>query len=430
MKPITFCIPTAKNEKDYVHLLIRSLQENTEISTHEILVFIDSDNQNTYESLVEKQKELPNMKIHRNTTGSPIGGQRNISIMFDSAKNDIVCYLQSDMVVGPEFDKHINEGLTSESVFLCGTRIEPPVHPPSPDKFVENFGLGVDDFDYDKFIAFSKNIQLEKRPNTINYSVPFALYKKIWFDVLGGYDTQFRCSHEDIDSVVRLRSNGISIIQSWSLIIYHFTCVSSRGIDWFKSNEESKYKNEIQQLASNEESKRFLRKWGTLDRNVDFVYDIGLEISLDRFVDINFLKQIEPFCSKISINHKGVVNQLISQIEYDSVYYSNLRWNYSFEHWNSVKHLFNLTDFTKRIVSDTLDTDIIISCNYSDIYKNVRETFAVLENIQSIVHENDEGKYEYGNFFIEIRRKDNKIQTLLKPSNTKELLNSKLFEFA
>jgi len=107
-----------------------------------------------------------------------------------------------------------------------------------------------------------------------------------------------------------------------------------------------------------------------------------------------------------------------------------LRWNYSFEHWNSVKHLFNVTDFTKRIVSDTLDTDTIISCNYSDIYKNGRETFAVLENIQSIVHENDEGKYEYGNFFIEIRRKDNKIQTLLKPSNTKELLNSTLFEFA
>jgi hypothetical protein len=50
--------------------------------------------------------------------------------------------------------------------------------------------------------------------------------------------------------------------------------------------------------------------------------------------------------------------------------------------------------------------------------------------MQSIVHENDEGKYEYGNFFIEIIRKDNKIQTLLKPSNTKELLNSKLFEFA
>jgi hypothetical protein len=31
MKPITFCIPTANNEKDYVHLLLKSIKENTQI---------------------------------------------------------------------------------------------------------------------------------------------------------------------------------------------------------------------------------------------------------------------------------------------------------------------------------------------------------------------------------------------------------------
>jgi hypothetical protein len=48
IKPITFCIPTANNEKDYTILLLESLKNNTQIENHEILIFVDSDNQNTY----------------------------------------------------------------------------------------------------------------------------------------------------------------------------------------------------------------------------------------------------------------------------------------------------------------------------------------------------------------------------------------------
>jgi glycosyltransferase involved in cell wall biosynthesis len=138
---ITFCIATAKNEKEYTKLLIRSLRDHTNIDRHEILIFIDSDNQNTYEELLEIKKELPNLKIYRNTEKYPIGSQRNVSILFNAASNDIVCYLQSDMVVGPNFDTNILKNMTDESVVLCLARIEPPLHPPGPEKIVKNFGL-------------------------------------------------------------------------------------------------------------------------------------------------------------------------------------------------------------------------------------------------------------------------------------------------
>ena len=132
---LTFCIASAKNEKEYTKLFIRSLNDNTSIEEHEILIFLDSDNQNSYEEFLQIQRDLPNLKIYRNKSNFPIGSQRNVSIMFHQAKNEIVCYLQSDMVVGKNFDKHILKEMSEdESLVLCATRIEPPLHPPGQKK--------------------------------------------------------------------------------------------------------------------------------------------------------------------------------------------------------------------------------------------------------------------------------------------------------
>jgi len=67
MKSITFCISSAKNEKEYTTLLLNSLKKNTQIENHEILIFLDSDNQNSYECFFQFQSTMPNLKIHRNT---------------------------------------------------------------------------------------------------------------------------------------------------------------------------------------------------------------------------------------------------------------------------------------------------------------------------------------------------------------------------
>ena len=66
MKSISFCIASANNEKEYTKLLLKSLKDHTQVDMHEILIFIDSDNQNTYEALLEVQKDMPMIRICKN----------------------------------------------------------------------------------------------------------------------------------------------------------------------------------------------------------------------------------------------------------------------------------------------------------------------------------------------------------------------------
>ena len=52
IKPITFCTNTARNEINHTKLLFKSLEQNLSTKDHEIIVFIDNDNQNTFEWLL------------------------------------------------------------------------------------------------------------------------------------------------------------------------------------------------------------------------------------------------------------------------------------------------------------------------------------------------------------------------------------------
>lgn len=428
-RPITFCIPTANNEKDYTMLLLDSLKRNTEIDKHEILIFIDSDNQDTYQTLLKKKTEFSNIRIYRNETGFPFGSQRNVSIMFNAANNDIVCYLQSDMVVGKDLDKHICNNINSENDILSFTRIEPPLHPPSYEKIVENFGLVPDEFDFEKFDLRVGDIQKQNIPILKDtHFAPFALLKKTWFDKIGGFDTQFRCSREDSDFILRCKLNKLNLIQSWDTIVYHFTCVSSRGKDWFKDDKYSIYKNDLQKRADMQELFRFIRKWGKFSHDITEKYDIGILIDLDRYVDLNKLIDIEPFFSNIYLNDTSVVNGLINNVEFNSYYYSNLRLKYTLEYWKIVKEKFNTTDFGNRIIfsnSSDIPNDIMISISYSELESDIQSYMALFQNIQDVISQNEIGDFSFNSAKISIRKKVNLIESIKKlNTNWDNLLNN------
>ena len=63
LNKISFCINTAINELDYIKLLFKSLKDNLSTLEHEIIVFIDSDNQGTLESLINQKPIFHNLKI-------------------------------------------------------------------------------------------------------------------------------------------------------------------------------------------------------------------------------------------------------------------------------------------------------------------------------------------------------------------------------
>lgn len=435
---ISFCIATAKNEKEYVLLLLRSLRDNTDITKHEIVIFIDSDNQNTYEALLQEQQNMPNIKICKNPYDHPIGSQRNVSVLFNAAKNDIVCYLQSDMVVGKDIDKYISENMISEDIVLTCARIEPPLHPPGSEKIIIDLGVTPEEFQYDKFNSFVSNLQAENRPNIEGNFAPFALYKKSWLDKLGGFDTQFRSSREDDDMAIRMNLSGFKMIQSWNACVYHFTCVSSRGINWFKSNpEEREVVQQLQQLADAEEYKKFIRKWGKITRVATPVYDIAIFIDVDRYMttaDFEFLGKIELFCKRLYLNKKDVAEEVYRRSHFYNKHYNNLRWNYTEEYWDSVKEFFNpeALDGHIQFLTNPKDAtnDILINCKFSELIKSMDEKrITFLENINQVIYDNEIGQYIFTPFTIDVNRKLDLSQSYIKINNTALLLGDNTLEF-
>ena len=90
MNSISFCINTARNELNHVKLLLRSMEENLSSKEHEILVFIDSDNQGTFDWLLTKKEVFPNLRVLKNHLPICYGYARNINEMFKQASKKIV----------------------------------------------------------------------------------------------------------------------------------------------------------------------------------------------------------------------------------------------------------------------------------------------------------------------------------------------------
>lgn len=254
---ITFCINTAKNEQPYLKLLLESLLNGIDVDLHDIMVFVDSDNQDTVGMLVAAKAAFPNMTIIKNN-GTPVGYASNINYMFQKAKTDVVSYLQSDMVVCLEYDKCLLSHLT-DNMILSSTRVEPPLHCQydNPVTLVHNFGLVPQEFKYENFLRYAEE---NKTPTKLTnyFFAPFTLYKHLWNDI-GGHDVRFAKSREDSDIALRFCLKKYDLVQCWDAIVYHFTCTSSRGIEWWKSENQAKDETRRQNDAI--EMKRFMEKW-------------------------------------------------------------------------------------------------------------------------------------------------------------------------
>ena len=236
LKPISFIINTCVNELEYVILLLNSLKINLDNNKHEIIVFIDSDNQGTYDYLKSIQNDFFDLKIVTHILPHCIAYQRNKNILVESTKYDIVSYLQSDMVISPHYDTDILSQIEPNTI-LSATRVEPPLHGESDKTITKNFGLKPSDFDLEEWNKYS--ISIKKEDELEYFFAPITFYKDVWLSI-GGYDTLFRRSREDSDLVQRCVHKGIKLKQTFKAIVYHFTCTSSRGKDWFnKQNIEA-----------------------------------------------------------------------------------------------------------------------------------------------------------------------------------------------
>jgi len=412
-KLISICINTSRNELNHVQLLFESLKQNLSTLEHEIIIFIDSDNQGTTEWLLTQKQIFPNLKILKNKLPVPYGYQRNINEMFEFASNEIVSYIQSDMVICKNYDIEVLKHL-EPNMILCSTRIEPPLHGNSGEKITYDFGLDPEGFNLKVFTQYAEDQKQEKI--TEYFFAPFTLYKDTW-NSIGGHDTLFRRSREDSDVLTRLVLNNTKIIQVWNAIVYHFTCTSSRGKNWFDSNDqEAQSRARLQQFADQIEMGKFFRKWGKFNHSTDKInyYKISANI-LGQNSNLSKFIAFESFFDKVFVENESIIPLI--QEEYDRQQtVANQLLNISFKDWETYNYMFNQLKASDRIYPlDDSKGDIIIEFNIDLTDETYMNNFFI--HLQDIIDQNEIGEFEYGPFKIIINKKENKAQDRIFISN-------------
>lgn len=402
MKQISFLINTSINTLDHVKLLLYSLKENLAGKEHEILIFIDSDNERTEEYLLEQKKNFYDLKLITHKLPKCVGYSRNNNLLVELAKHDVVSYLQSDMVISKDYDLHILEEL-EDNCILSSTRIEPPLHGISETVITKDFGTDPNIFPFDEFVNFAKT-QRSKKEFTYFFA-PFTFYKKVWLN-LGGYDTLFRRSREDSDLLQRFIQKGVKIKQTFNANVYHFSCVTSRGKNWFdRNNQSAQNRVELQKTADRIELSRFLRKWGGFNHGERIIkkLDLDLVIKGDTISNRNLVAYLEPFFSRVWVDTQKDKEASVKFYDYEHEPANNLL-SFTKEDWDYSKQFYNLTDYNKIFnVGEPKEFNIKIQITINDI-KEDDEFLNNLQNITDIFSSTEPGNYELGCAKIEIKK--------------------------
>jgi len=329
---ITYCVPS-KNNLRYVKLAIESIKKNSHYKDNEILVYVDQDDDRTSEWLKENR-----IKYILNDSGACKGIGYAYDTLFKKAKHDLVVAFHADMVLGIDADKNLVKHHKRGSV-VCSTRIEPPLHPPGPEKIVKDFGMWPEDFKWKEFDEFVNKFSTDNKGKTTGSSfAPWLIDRR---DHLG-HDPIFLSVFEDADLFRRFVLAGYQMVQSWDSLVYHLTCRGGQFLgaekmeDFQKKDDLWLKNNEISMVEYIRKWGGFFKEYGPCEPRPNVKYDIGLKakncpqgiLGFEPYfnslqVDIDFLdyiNQVQPN-SKFDIASKFVKelsNDIILEVNFSN----------------------------------------------------------------------------------------------------------------
>lgn len=367
---ITFCIPS-KNNLRYLKLAVESIRKNSHYATNEIFVYVDKDEDGASEWLKSE-----GIRFILNEEEECKGIGYAYDTLFKESNTDLVVAFHADMVLGVDADKNLIKHHKRGSV-VCSTRIEPPLHPPGPEKIVRDFGMWPEDFKWDEFDSFIKSISIENKDKTTGSSfAPWLIDRR---DHLG-HDPIFLSVYEDADLFRRFVLAGYKMVQSWDSLVYHLTCrggqfSGAEKMEDFQKKDESWMRNN--QLSMLE----YIRKWGGLFKEYgpceprpNKKYDIGL-------IGINCnntkILSLEPYFNNL-------------QLDIDHSEYANMSQSYS---------KFNIKDKFSQV-----NNDIIIRCDFSK--SSLQDLQSLIVNIEDILDQAEpNSSYEVLGMTLETKTK-------------------------
>jgi len=388
---ITFIIPCRNNLK-YLKQAINSIIKYYN-DFHDIIILDDASTDNTWEWIQSLKGN--NIIKYRNNGPDRVGHTILYDIGISLAKTDIISIFHSDMIITKNYVSNMLKHL-KPSYVVAATRIEPPLHPPGPEKYIKNFGLEPEELEknFQQFEQFVEQQEiLNHNIKTSGIFAPWIIYKKD-FIAIGGHDKLFAPMElEDSDIFNRFYLAGYTLIQSRDAFVYHMTCRGSRfkdgikiekeitlpdGTIWYKPKDSEEYLK-LRYLKFRE----WWRKW-----HCDVLHDnLMMPIVPNRYNTTfiiknctkNILEILEPWCDNL-------------YIDCDFIEYIKNENNNS---------LYNI-DKKIYLLSENIIGDIIIEFDANKLTDQYITTF--IKNIPFIISEtNSIGKFIFDIFNIEIK---------------------------
>jgi glycosyltransferase involved in cell wall biosynthesis len=292
---ISFIIPSYNNI-NYLKNVYASIKKHA--SEAEIVLLDDASTDGTWEWMQQIAKS--DDKVLHLRWSTRVGHTVLYDIGIREATNDVVGILHADMILGPNYIQNMVKHLKPGTV-VCGTRIEPPLHPEGKEKIVKDFGQDFDTLNIEMFEEYVDTVAgYEKDKTTKGMFAPWILYKED-FQAIGGHDPLFApFPYEDSDIFQRWILAGYELVQSRDAFVYHLTC---RGHRW---NDQVGKDDDYFKVVSAKAGRNYLRKWGSWIKNDDYQYpiipskyDIGFVV---RNCNQHLLEVLEPWCSVLYVD--------------------------------------------------------------------------------------------------------------------------------
>lgn len=387
MQKITFVLPS-RNNLEFLELAYKSLR-NLE-TKHEILVLDDASTDGTQEWIKSLNDE--DLITYHNPGPERIGIVGMFDKGIDMARTEIIFAFHADMVACKDLDKNILKHLKPGTV-VSATRVEPPLHPPGPEKITVDFGVEANEFDFSKWYVESEKLKQDK--TTEGIFAPWCMYKADYLAV-GGHDELFAPqSKEDSDLFNRFTLNEYKVLQSWDGLVYHFT---SRGSRFNKHAGGGAGKNSKEWLyTTNKNTRNFIRKWGHFVKHdhlmkpiISHKYNIGFKVYN---CNQSLLELLEVWCDVIWVN-ENIIEEYIQKEQVNTKY-------------DLKKRVHNIEN------SDVKDyMDIAVEFDAKNF---TQDSFNIIQNLPDIITESGEvGEFTLDCFTITIQQLETYEKNLIR----------------
>ena len=149
-------IQPGRNNLKYLKWSYNSIRKNQGNHTVEICVADDFSNDGTWDWCQQMMESDPNFKAIRNDGPT----RKGHTILYDRlvnevASHDICMIYHADMYLCPKALDSIEWNLKPKTIVSL-TRIEPPLHPPGPEKILMDCGIEPEEFNEDELFYIYK----------------------------------------------------------------------------------------------------------------------------------------------------------------------------------------------------------------------------------------------------------------------------------